>query len=83
MNSHKNALLTHRGREPIRLIFASEQRHYRFAAALANTPRDVATFDGLAAMFDQIACRFRRAEMRLARLQSSTVPPSQPHQKAQ
>jgi Cytochrome bd terminal oxidase subunit I len=46
-------------------------------------PRDAVTFDGLAAMFDQIACRFRRAEMRLARLQSSTLPPSQPHGKAQ
>jgi hypothetical protein len=45
--------------------------------------REAVTFDGLAAMFDQIACRFRRAEMRLARLQSSTLPPSQPYQKAQ
>jgi hypothetical protein len=39
--------------------FRKRARHYRFAAALTNTPRDVATFDGLAAMFDQIACRFR------------------------
>jgi hypothetical protein len=63
--------------------FSKRARHYRFAVALTDTPRDAVTFDGLAAMFDQIACRFRRAEMRLARLQSSTLPPSQPHQKAQ
>jgi hypothetical protein len=63
--------------------FRKWARHYRFAAAVTDTPRDAVTFDGFAAMFDQIACRFGRAEMRLARLQSSTLPPSQPHQKAQ
>ena len=46
--------------------FRKRARHYRFAVALKDTPRDAVTFDGLAAMFDQIACCFRRAEMRLA-----------------
>jgi hypothetical protein len=54
------------GSSPVRTTsadFHKRARHYRFAAALTNTPRDVATFDGLAAMFDQIARRFssRRA----------------------
>jgi hypothetical protein len=53
--------------------FRKRAQHYRLASALTDIPRDAAMFDELASMFNQIACRFRRAEAaRLARLQSST-----------
>ena len=50
--------------------FRKRAQHYRLASALTDIPRDAAMFDELASMFDQIACRFGRAE--IARLQSST-----------
>ena len=53
--------------------FRKRAQHYRLASALADIPRDAAMFDELASMFDQIACRFGRAEAaELARLQSRT-----------
>ena len=52
--------------------FRKRAQHYRLASALTDIPRDAAMFDELASMFDQIACRFGRAEAAgLARLQSS------------
>jgi hypothetical protein len=40
-------------------------RHYRFAAAMADVPRDVKMFLELATMFDLLSEQFARAEARL------------------
>ena len=62
--------------------FRKRARHYRFAAALTDTPRDAVTFDGPAAMFDQIVCHFSssRDETRSTAILDPAA--SQPHQKA-
>ena len=60
---------------PARMTSAGfrERARYRLAAALTDIPRDAAMFDELAFMFDQIACRFGRAQC---------LPPPQLHHKA-
>jgi hypothetical protein len=49
---------------PARRISAGfrERAHYPLAATLTDIPRDAAMFDERAFMFDQIACRFGRAQ---------------------
>jgi hypothetical protein len=47
-------------------------RQYRLAAALADCPRDEATFCDLAMMFDQLAYDFRRFENERRRVSIST-----------
>ena len=45
--------------------FRERARHYRFAAAMSDAPRDGERFLDLATMFEQLAGQFARAEARL------------------
>jgi hypothetical protein len=45
--------------------FLERARHYRFAAAICDAPRDVEMFLDLATMFERLSEYFARAEARL------------------
>jgi hypothetical protein len=47
------------------LHFRERARHYRFAAAMSDAPRDVETFLDLAMMFERLSKDFARAQARL------------------
>jgi hypothetical protein len=47
------------------LHFRERARHYRFAAAMSDAPRDVETFLDLAMMFELLSKDFARAQARL------------------
>ena len=45
--------------------FRERARHYRFAAAVSDAPRDVETFRDLAMMFERLSKDFAGAQARL------------------
>jgi hypothetical protein len=51
--------------------FRERARYYRLAAAIADAPRDVATFCDLAMMFERLAEDFARGEVRSRSLSSA------------
>jgi hypothetical protein len=50
---------------PTWVHFRQRARHYRFAAAMSDIPREVETFLDLAMMFERLSEQFGRAEARL------------------
>jgi len=72
--SHRSVLQTYERERSTRITstpkiitsvhFRLRARHYRLAAAISDTPRDVAMFCDLAWTFERLSERFARAEAR-------------------
>jgi hypothetical protein len=70
---------TRLGREFLSVHFQERARHYGYAAALTDNPRNIQQFLDLAFMFERLACDFAAWEAKkFALLQKDAAPPLQP-----